>query len=262
MGAIPLPRVENYWQDDKFQRPSFRPHMGVVRFEQIKRYLHISWPTTRDPRRPEDKCWWSKLEPLACAFQRAAGQYYTPGSNVSIDETMVRCFGRSKHTVKMPNKPIKQGYKLFALAEHGYIRTFTWSSRLFGIVDLFRWPGLSPTGSMVIATICKLPGFSSSQAGSPTANADASAAANTAVDTDVNEAANADANQALYSVYLDNYFSTIALFEALRDLRCGACGTTRRQGGTPPQLVELKDHIKSIPWGTLYTSEARGFPGV
>lgn len=48
------------------------------------------------------------------------------------------------------------------------------------------------------------------------------------------------------------------LFKELRDLQCGACGTTRPRGGIPTQLIELKDHIKSIPWGTLYASEAQG----
>jgi hypothetical protein len=37
---------------------------------------------------------------------------------------MIRGFGRSYHTFKipkMPNKPIQQGYKLFAIANQGYI---------------------------------------------------------------------------------------------------------------------------------------------
>ena len=38
----------------------------------------------------------------------------------------------------------------------------------------------------------------------------------------------------------------------------GACGTTRPRNGIPSQLIELKDHIKTIPWGTLYTAEAEG----
>jgi hypothetical protein len=57
---------------------------------------------------------------------------------------------------------------------------------------------------------------------------------------------------------MDNYFSTVGLFKILRDIQCGACGTTRRQGGIPSQLVELRDHIKSILWGRLYSSEAQG----
>ncbi|KAJ5565765.1 hypothetical protein N7535_007403 [Penicillium sp. DV-2018c] len=102
----------------------------------------------------------------------------------------------------MPNKPIKQGHKLFALAEHGYVWTFIWSSCLNGIVDRYRWPGLSHTGSMVLDMVCKLPGLSSSQAVPPTANP--------------------GADESLYNIYFDNYFSTVALFEALRNLRCVA----------------------------------------
>jgi hypothetical protein len=60
-----------------------------------------------------------------------------------------------------------------------------------------------------------------------------------------------------YNIYMDNYFCTVSLFKALRELRCGACGTTRRQGGVRSQLDELKDHMKSIPWGRLYSSEAQ-----
>ena len=80
---------------------------------------------------------------------------------------MIRCFGRTKHTVKMPNKPIQQGYKIFALAEHGYIWTFTWSSRLWGIAEKFKYEGLSPTATMVLKMIKKLPGLANLMANSP-----------------------------------------------------------------------------------------------
>jgi hypothetical protein len=49
-----------------------------------------------------------------------------------------------------------------------------------------------------------------------------------------------------YIVYMDNYFSTVSLFKVLRDIRYGAYGTTRKQGGIPSQLIKLKDYIKSI----------------
>jgi hypothetical protein len=44
--------------------------------------------------------------------------------NVSIDEMMIWFFGRSKHTFKAPNKPIKEGYKIFALYKAGYTYHF------------------------------------------------------------------------------------------------------------------------------------------
>ena len=134
----------------------------------------------------------------------------------------------------MPSKPIEKGYKIFALAEHGYIWAFTWSSRLWGIANLFRWPDISPTGSMVLEMIRKLPRISQTAGQSISQNASQNAGQNAGQPT-------------IYNVYMDNYFSTVGLFKTLRDIQCGACGTTRRQGGIPLQLVELKDHIKSIP---------------
>ena len=63
---------------------------------------------------------------------------------------MVRCFGVSSHTYKTPNKPISEGYKTFTLAEHGYIYSFLWSSRVKGVQrhSVLR-PRLTPPGSLV-----------------------------------------------------------------------------------------------------------------
>jgi hypothetical protein len=66
---------------------------------------------------------------------------------------MIQCFGRSAHTYKMPNKPITQGYKLFALADHRYIYSFMWSSRKQGLGELVKHPKLTPTGNMVLRLI-------------------------------------------------------------------------------------------------------------
>lgn len=239
MGVHKSPRIDSYWCQNRQEGPLHSPplYMTLTRFEQVKRYLHISRP---NKEQDDFKQWWYKVEPLASSFDKASQQYYQPGSNISIDETMIRCFGRTKHTVKMPSKPIEQGYKIFVLAEHGYIWTFTWTSRLWGIADLFKYDSLSPTASMVLKMIKKLPGLSDSMANLP-----------------ANTIANLPA-KAPYVVYMDNYFTSVTLFKELRELRCGACGTTRPQKGIPSQLVELKDHIKTIPWGTLYASEAQG----
>lgn len=115
-------------------------YISETRFEQLKRYLHISDSQEKISIKKE---WWYRVEPLASIFHKAARKYYTPGSELSVDELMIQCFGRSLHTVKMPKKPIKQGYKVFALAEHGYIWTFSWSSRKQGIMEMFRYSGLT-----------------------------------------------------------------------------------------------------------------------
>jgi len=128
MGIHRSPRIESYWcqeHDEPLHTP--RRYMPLKRFQQIKRFLHISRyeADISYKQRPKDKRWWYKLEPLASLWESAAQRYYQVGSNLSIDETMIRCFGRSSHTIKMPSKPIEKGYKIFALAEHGYIWAFT-----------------------------------------------------------------------------------------------------------------------------------------
>ena len=125
--------------------------MLLNRYENLRRYLHISKPgpiPSQQPPEPykprtetqqspqplehysedsedeveaETEVWWWRLEPLLSTFRIACKTYLIPGTEVAIDEIIVRCHGRSADTCKIPNKPIKQGYKIFALAEDGYI---------------------------------------------------------------------------------------------------------------------------------------------
>src|SRR5277367_3600419 len=46
------------------------------------------------------------------------------GQDVSFDEMMVPFSGRSKHTLKMKNKPISEGFKIWALCDHRYLWDF------------------------------------------------------------------------------------------------------------------------------------------
>ena len=52
------------------------------------------------------------------------------GTTLSLDEMMIRFFGRSSETHRMKNKPIKEGYKFFVLAtKEGFILNFTPNGR-------------------------------------------------------------------------------------------------------------------------------------
>jgi hypothetical protein len=157
MGVHDSQAVELYWREKPTEGPihPVRLYMTLVRFQQIKRFLHISTPSQKLDKKTKE--WWYKLKPLTTNFRENCQKYYTPDSKVSIDEIMIRFFGRTNHTIKMPNKPIKQGYKVFALAEHGYIWSFFWSSRQYGIEEMFKYPQLTPTGSMVMNLASQLP---------------------------------------------------------------------------------------------------------
>ena len=167
--------------------------------------------------------WWYKLEPMMSTLRSNFERYWRPGSNVSIDEMMIGFFGRSMHTQKMTNKPIKQGYKMWALCDRGYLYTFMWNSRVLGIGELQKHRDLTPTGSMVLQLAKRLHPLQDSNT---------------------------------YTIYLDNYFTSIKLFKELRQQGYGACGTTRPHNSGnlwPAELETMKEkHANKLPWGTLF----------
>ena len=57
-----------------------------------------------------------------------------------------------------------------------------------------------------------------------------------------------------YTVYLDNYFTSINLFKRLRDEGIGACGTTRPSASSQfhPTLAVLKESTLTREWNSLY----------
>ena len=159
--------------------------------------------------------WWYKLEPIASEFRSNCSKYWIPGTNVSIDKMIIRCFRRSKHTFKTPHKPITQGYRIFSLCEAGYTYSFMWSSRSDSYSKLIRLPDLSPTESMVYQLAQRLPSGKA------------------------------------YVIYMDNYFTRVPLLLKLRAINIGACGTTRKHPEFPSFLIKLKDICsRYMEWNT------------
>jgi Transposase IS4 len=77
-----------------------------------------------------------KLSPLYEHLNSQFKAYCIPLQNVSIDEMMKAFTGWSAHTLKMLNKPVKEGYKMWALANHGYTWHFLWHSRSEGLLKI------------------------------------------------------------------------------------------------------------------------------
>jgi hypothetical protein len=131
---------------------------------------------------------------------------------------MVRCFGRYVspyilyypanflrflHTYKMPNKPIKQGYKIYGIADHGYLYNFFWSSRKKGLQDIFYRPGITKTVCLVrnlaLSLLCHR-----------------------------------------LAIYMDNYFTSVPLFTEIETCEFGAIGITRSYKEMPIGFKEFK----------------------
>jgi hypothetical protein len=167
--------------------------MPMRRWEQIKRFIHAS-PIVEEI--PQER-WFEKMQPLADQVQANFQRWVILATDVAIDEMMVKFKGRSKDTIRMREKPIKEGYKVFALSEHGYTWAFLFSSRIMGPVDLRPWANVRDLGfSKTDQTVVQLAGSLPSRAFS-------------------------------FNIFFDNLFSNIPLFHALRSLDIGATGTVR-----------------------------------
>lgn len=122
----------------------------------------------------------------------------------------------------MPKKPIKQGYKIYGIADHGYIYNWMWSSREKGYQDMVLRPTLTPTGCLVRSLALSLP-------------------------------------RRFVTIYLDNYFISVPLFVELRACNFGAVSTTRPYKEFPQYLAELKNRFASkLEWNTLLAAVVQG----
>ncbi len=120
--------VNAYWSSNiTVHKPM--EFMSNIRFLQILRYLHVSDISEESK---VSKTWYGKVWPLYHILRKQFKAYVVLGQNVSFDEMMVPYTGRSSHTLKMKNKPIAEGFKIWALCWHGFTIGFLWYSRLKG----------------------------------------------------------------------------------------------------------------------------------
>jgi hypothetical protein len=206
-------QVEDYWNTNIQAGPlhTIARYISLRRFEQVKRFLYIS-NVEEDIRQGRNKGqndeWWYKLESLVLELQHLFVQFYSPSSEMSIDELIVQCFGQSIYTYKMPSKPISQGFKLYAIADHVYIYSFQWSSKTKGmqIRDAILHPTLTNTSCLVRSLALFLP-------------------------------------RRRITIYIDNYFTSVPLFEELRACGFGAIRTTRPHSEFPVGIKGIKGPV-------------------
>ncbi|CAG8511819.1 6319_t:CDS:1, partial [Dentiscutata erythropus] len=139
---------------------------------------------------------------------------YIPGSNVAIDKMMIRFSGRSKHTFRIKNKPISEGYKIISLCEKGYTYIFVLESRVENNNEIPSISGLNKTGSLVSHLVIQL------------------------------------SNSRAYNIYMDNYFASVPLFNYLRIKGYSACGTVRTNSAMFPKELKVEKSIR-LNWDTL-----------
>ena len=123
MGIHRLPRVKNYWSTDSLLGlDPIRQSMSLSRFWAIWSNLHVvdndTIPASGGPSR--------KIKPVVDVLSQTFLKHYNPGQELSVDESMIKYKGHCKGKVRMPNKPIKLGYKVWCCSCSccGYLCTF------------------------------------------------------------------------------------------------------------------------------------------
>jgi hypothetical protein len=127
MGINRLPEIRDYWSTDK--NHTYAPIADRItrdRFEEITRYLHFA-DNDKLPACGEDGfLHLQKVDPVISALKQRFKSAYYPHSQLSVDEAMIPFKGQSSMKQYLPLKPVKRGFKVWAMADalNGYLYDF------------------------------------------------------------------------------------------------------------------------------------------
>ena len=68
--------------------------------------------------------WWDKLDSIMSILRQKSVLYWLSSTNITVDEVMIKFEGRTSQKVTIPDKSIPTEFKIFVLADSGYI--FNW----------------------------------------------------------------------------------------------------------------------------------------
>ena len=128
MGLHRLPRIRHYWSRNKiFYTEVVANVMSRNEFYRILSALHLSDNSKQDqfPKKSKEFKLF-KIFDFMCLLKKNFQKHFKLGTNVSIDESMIKFKGKSSLKQYLPSKPIKRGYKVWCLADAltGYLYNF------------------------------------------------------------------------------------------------------------------------------------------
>ena len=118
MGINQLPSLKDYWKKDSYFH--YSPVADCItrdRFHDILRYLHFVENSSLPSRTDPQYDRLCKIRPVIDAVKEACRASYRPHQFQSIDEAMIAFKGRSSMKQYMPMKPTKHGFKVWVRAD-------------------------------------------------------------------------------------------------------------------------------------------------
>lgn len=123
MGIHRLPRLSSPWSRDSLLGvPEIQRHMSMNRFWELWSNFHVVDNSKLSPGHGISR----KLKPVLDLLSDTFLRNYSPGQELAVDEAMVKYKGHVKGKVRMPKKPIKEGFKIWCCSCSccGYLCTF------------------------------------------------------------------------------------------------------------------------------------------
>ena len=172
-----------------FNSFNFSAIMSSRRFELLMRFLHLSDSSTMPPRSSPLYDRQYKIRPIIDILIKNFKGLYTPRERKSVDESMIGFKGRLSWVQYIPKKPTKWGLKAWVLADssNGYV----WNWRLYTRKEEGHARDGKGLGHCVVLDL-------------------------------VNDLAGKG-----YFLFVDNYYTSPALFTDLIHLGFSACGTEK-----------------------------------
>ncbi|XP_023597182.1 piggyBac transposable element-derived protein 4 [Trichechus manatus latirostris] len=127
MGIHVLPELRHYWSSDPSLGVASVPElMTKARFKKLTENIHCNDNSKAVPKGEPGYDWLHKLRPIINALNSRLKEVYVPSSVMAVDESMVPFKGHSSIKQYMPIKPVKQGYKVWCLADSqtGFVTQF------------------------------------------------------------------------------------------------------------------------------------------
>ncbi|KAG8269740.1 hypothetical protein J6590_108806 [Homalodisca vitripennis] len=188
MGFHKLPSIRLYWSTDpNFHFSRISKLMSLKRFLKILRFLHLNDNEKLPDKGSPDFDKLFKIRPLLDYVNNKCQTMFQPSRNLSVDESMIGFKGRNTMKQYMPKKPVKRGFKVWAIAcsQTGFVCSIeVYTGAKGGNPELL-------LGEKVVMGMCSL--FLKKN----------------------------------YCVHFDNFFSTVPLVEKLLENGVFACGTFR-----------------------------------
>lgn len=120
-----LPSIRLYWSaDENCYNPRIANIMTQKRFLNILRYLHLNNNSVMPQKGSASYDKLYKIRPMINYLNDAFRKSFSPDKHLSCDESMVAFKGRSGIKQYMPMKPVKRGFKIWALCCSGYLLSF------------------------------------------------------------------------------------------------------------------------------------------